>query len=90
MVDGRIKEVWKDKGEIVLYFSHPVSREEEELVLKVDGGTGFNRGLRWEDLKKGTPVTVDYHEDEKGNARAVRVSEVLLSGVPIEKNPFLR
>lgn len=89
MVNGRVKEVRVGKGEIVLSFRHPVSREEEEFRIRVDGGTGFDEGLGLEGLKEGMPLTVDYREDREGNAQAVRVSEVPLSGVPVEKNPFL-
>ena len=89
VVNGRVKEIRAGEGVIVLYFLHPVSREEEELPIHVDGGTGYDEGRGLKDLKKGMPLTVDYREDQEGNAQAVRVSEVPLSGVPVEKNPFL-
>ena len=55
----------------------------------MDGGTGFAEGEYFEGLKRDAAVSVDYLEDEKGEAHAVSVRKVPLSGVPIEKNPFL-
>ena len=89
MISGRVKAVWLDKKEFVLTYRHPVTNLDEELVFKVDGGTGFAEGEHFEGLKRDAAVSVDYLEDEKGGARAVSVRKVSLSGVPIEKNPFL-
>jgi hypothetical protein len=87
VVDGRVKEVWLDRQEFTLSYRHPVSGEMEELVIKVDGGTGFSEGVRLEDFRGGDPVSVDYQEGPEGEARAVQVKRVPLRGVPIDKGP---
>ncbi len=83
-----MKEVSPRKQELVLSYRHPVSGEVEELVLKVDEGTGLNKGTRLEDFKEGDPVSVDYEENPSQIPRAVQVKRVATSGVPDEIAKF--
>ena len=90
VANGRIKSVFLDKQEFVLSYRHPVSGQLEELKLRIDSQTGFSGGIRLPDLQQDDPVSVDYQEDEKGEARAVLVSRVNLTSVPIERKDIAR
>ena len=82
VIDGRVDEVSLEESKLTLSYRHPVNLEEEKLILEVDEGTGFSEGVRFEDLKKGEPVSVDYEEASGSIPRAVQVREVPLRGVP--------
>lgn len=89
VVNGRVKKVLIDKQELILSYRHPVSGKPEELKLKIDGGTGFSRELRFEDFREEDLISADYQEDESGRARAVSVRRVDLYSGPVEKKPSL-
>lgn len=80
-----MKETSIEKHELVLSYRHPVSGQMEEQVFKVDAGTGFPEGVRFEDLRANQPVSVDYREDSDGHTRAVRIRRVPLRGIPIDQ-----
>lgn len=84
VLNGRVKKVLSDRHEIVLSSQHPVSGRVEEWVFKVDPSTGFNEGVRLEDLRDGETVSVDYEEGPDGYRRAVQVKRVPLRGIPRE------
>ena len=84
IVNGRVKDVSRTDEELVLSYRHPVTGEVEELVLKVDDGTGFSQGTKLADFKEGDPVSVDYEENPEGTPRAVQVKRVAIRGVPNE------
>jgi hypothetical protein len=79
-----VKEVGTERAEFVLSYKHPATGRVEELVLKVDSGTGFSKGIRLEDLDRNDPISVDYQENPEGVRRAVFVERVP-THVPVEK-----
>lgn len=89
MIDGRIQSVNPSRREVTLSFQDPVSGKTEELVLRVDSHTGFGEGVRFEDLKAGEPVAVDYQEEAGRPPLAIQIRRVPLTGVPFDKVPFL-
>lgn len=84
VVNGRIKEVVREKQGLVLSYQNPVTEEWEELTLQVDERSGFQEGIQLEDLREGEPVTVDYEDRQDGIGRIVLVKRVPLRGVPEE------
>lgn len=82
VVDGRVDKVAPGESKLVLSYRHPVSLQEEKLILKVDKETGFTKGVRFEDLQKGEPLSVDYDEDSDGMARAILIRRVQTRGAP--------
>lgn len=84
VVNGRVKEVQITDHKLVLFYRHPVSRRDEELILKIDERTGFGKRLHLEDLHGNDPVSVDYEENPGEIPRAIQVKRVDLNGVPEE------
>ena len=82
VIDGRVDEVSLEESKLTLSYRHPVNLEEEKLILEVDEGTGFSEGVRFEDLKKGEPVSVDYEEGSDAQARAILIKTVPIRGIP--------
>ena len=84
IVNGREKEVRLSEHQLVLFFKRPATGQMEELVLKVDEGTGFKKGFRLEDFRPNEPVSVEYEEIPGQGPRATQVRKVPLRGVPNE------
>ena len=84
IVNGRVKEVRLSEHQLVLFFKRPATGQMEELVLKVDEGTGFKKGFRLEDFRPNEPVSVEYEEIPGQGPRATQVRKVPLRGVPNE------
>lgn len=82
VMNGRVKELRLGESELVLSYRNPVSLQDEELVLGVSEGTGFSEGVRFEDLREGEPLSVDYEEHSDGTARAILIKRVPIRGAP--------
>ena len=88
IVNGRVKEVQLREQRLVLSFRRPATGLVEDLVLQIDGQTGFKKGVRLQDFRPDEPVSVDYEEASGSIPRAVQVREVPLRGVPDEIRRF--
>ena len=84
IANGRVKEVLANEQELVLAFRHPATGKTEDLILKIDEGTGFKKGVHLQDFRPNEPVSVDYEEAAGGVLRAIQVRRVPLRGVPDE------
>jgi len=84
VVNGRVKEIFVKESRLTVTYEHPVTQKQEDLILKVDLGTGFGDRLRLEDFRSGEPISVDYEESPSGEGRAILVKRVPLRGVPKE------
>ena len=82
IANGRVKEVFANEQELVLAFRHPATGKTEDLILKIDEGTGFKKGVHLQDFRPNEPVSVDYEEAAGGVLRAIQVRRVPLRGVP--------
>jgi len=87
VLDGRVEEVSPARSELVVLYYHPVSRNLERQVFRVDSATGLEDGLRLADLRKQDPVSIDYLEDGR-TARAIQIKRVPMKGVPKELRRF--
>lgn len=87
MIDGQIEEVKAGESQLAITYFHPVTRRKEKLVFNVDRGTGFDEGMKLEDLRVHEMVSIDYRE-EGGRARALQVKRVPMKGVPKELKNF--
>lgn len=78
VINGRVEELRLEENKLVLNYQNPVTLQKEKLVLKVSERTGFSEGLRFEDLQKGEPLSIDYEEDSDGAAQAQLIKRVPL------------
>ena len=82
VIDGRVDKVNLKENKLTLAYRHPVSREEEKLVLELNKETGFSEGARLENLKKGDLLTVDYKKGSETKAQAILIKRVPIRGIP--------
>lgn len=82
VIDGRVDEVSLEENQLTLSARHPVSLEEERLILEVGEETGFSEGVHLKDLKKGELLSVDYEQESDAKARAILIKRIPIRGIP--------
>ena len=82
VIDGRVHTVSLKENRLILSYRHPVTLEEEKLILEVGKETGFSEGVRLEGLKIGEPLSVDYEVGSDAKARAILIKRVPIRGLP--------